>query len=96
MRALLAQNGIPFPSSLPRGAFLGTITLEDCLATDQLLGAETEHERAMANVWIGHWAWKMSAPLRLDRPVPYKGALGVFEVPADAVHRMHLLTPRTP
>jgi hypothetical protein len=84
LRGILAAAGIKSAADLPRGALLGVVTLEDCLPADQLLfrGLDQE-ELAWSDFRPGCWAWKVSGARRLDAPVPYRGALSLFEVPYE-------------
>src|SRR5262249_21196732 len=82
LRRILAENEIHGPADLPRGAFVGSVTLEDCVPTDDLLyGKPDAKQFAWTDIRPGQWAWKMSGARRLDAPVPYQGVLGLFEVP---------------
>jgi hypothetical protein len=82
IRDILARAGYKSPFDLPRRAFVGTITLEDCLPTDQLLHSQVgEHHFAFGDFQPGMWAWKMSNPRPLPHPIGFPGRLGVFEVP---------------
>jgi len=86
LRALLAQAGIHYSADLPRGALLGTITLEDCVPTEQFLYTGAAGcDGSMADFQPGRWAWIMSNPQLLEAPFPYRGQLGVFEVPERVV-----------
>ena len=70
------------PADLPRGVLLGTITVEDCVPTDQVLFSNPDpRELALGNFGPGKWAWRMSDPQCLPAPIPFQGALGLFEVP---------------
>ena len=55
---------------LPLGALLGTVELLDC--------RPVEDERLP-----GGWAWVLDNPEPLPEPVPYRGRLGIFEVPDE-------------
>ena len=57
-------------SALPLGAILGAVDLVDCRKT-------------RASRWHHHGAvgWYFENPRRLQTPIPYKGQLGVFNVP---------------
>ena len=63
---------------------MGTITLEDCLPTDQVRYRNAdERELACGNFRPGYWAWRMTNPLQLPALIPYTGTLGIFDVPDD-------------
>ena len=81
-RSALARAGIKAASDLPRRVLLGSVTLEDCLPTDQVLYENAdERELAIGDFRPGNWAWRMTNPLQLPAPIPYKGVLGIFDVP---------------
>ena len=89
-RRLLAEGRIKYPSNLPRRAILGAVTMESCLDTDEALFNHPDpQELELRGFRRGHWAWKMGAPRQLENPIPYRGALGVFEVP-DELMILHL------
>jgi hypothetical protein len=68
--ALRAALGHDDWRRLPLGALLGTVELIDCTPTE-------EDSRQ------GGWAWILGSPEPLAQPIPYRGCLGVFEVPDD-------------
>lgn len=38
--------------------------------------------------FFGKWGFQLANPIAFDEPVPCKGALGIFTVPADALARI--------
>jgi hypothetical protein len=77
------------------GAIVGWVTLFDCLHID-LLRQELTAGSQLLNRWItrlnehhieGPFCWCMSEPRRFLKPIPYRGRLGLFDVPDE------LLTP---
>jgi len=58
------------PSSLVIGAILGAVDLIDC-------------KKKVSSRWHrrGQVGWYFANPRRLRSPIPYKGQLGLFEVP---------------
>ncbi len=81
-RALLKRHGLAAPEWLPRGALLGSVTVEDCLPLEQLLYADPEAvEPALGLYPPGLWAWKLRSPCPFAKPIPCRGALGIFDVP---------------
>ena len=68
--ALRAALGHDDWRRLPLGALLGTVELIDCTPTE-------EDSRP------GGWAWVLDNPEPLPQPIPYRGCLGIFEVPDD-------------
>jgi len=57
-------------SSLVLGAILGAVDLIDC----KKKASSRWHVR-------GQFGWYLTDPRRLRTPIPYKGQLGIFEVP---------------
>lgn len=41
-------------------------------------------EAALGDFRPGRWAWQVDSPVQLPRPIPYKGAQGVFHLSQDA------------
>jgi activating signal cointegrator 1 len=68
--ALRAALGHDDWRRLPLGALLGTVELLDC--------RPVEDERLP-----GGWAWLLEDAEPLAEPIPYRGHLGIFEVPDD-------------
>ena len=80
----LARAGILSPTDLPRGAFLATCRLIDCIPTEQAVGnLPSEYELAFGDYSPGRWAWHLTDVTRLAVPIPARGALGLWLVPAD-------------
>lgn len=71
----------PFPSGLtlpafedlPRGCLFGGVTITDCAG---------EHPSPW---FFGRYGFVLSDPKPLPRPIPYKGRLGFFDVPASVL-----------
>ncbi len=84
-RQLLAGAGINSTADLPTGALIGTVQLEDCLATDQLRYERADPaELALGDFRHGYWAWKLTQPQAFAVPIPFSGVLWMFDV-ADAL-----------
>lgn len=73
---ILARLGIEPPDEYPRGAIVAVAWLADCLDGD---------DPALAgNPWAeGPVCWVLREVRPLARPVPCKGRLGLWDVPAD-------------
>ena len=65
--------------SLGRGHPAGTMLLE----ADGAKYTVFEPERTFGDYTAGRYAWKLSAPRPLSEPVPWRGSLGLFKVPAE-------------
>ncbi len=53
-----------------------------------LLGESTFAEqvtKATSKWFFGRYAWPVSEPLAYAKPIPYRGRLGIFEVPDEVV-----------
>ncbi len=61
----------PF-SQYTRGAIIGRAELIDCVR---------DHPSKWARP--GSWHWVLSNPVLFGKPIPYKGRLGLFEVPEE-------------
>ena len=79
------RYGIPL-SEMVFGAVVAVCDLVDCLS----YSAIRDHSRKYP--WIrdhkhteGPWCWVLSNVRRLATPVPYKGSLGLFDVPNSLV-----------
>jgi hypothetical protein len=58
------------------GLVLGAVTVVDCVLVEEApAGPDTE----------GPWCWILAAPVRLPRPVPCKGRLGMWTPPAGVL-----------
>jgi hypothetical protein len=66
---VLGTHGLPGHG--PRGVILGTVELVDIVLDCD------------CSPWAmpGHFHWKLANPERLDEPIPYTGALGLWDWP---------------
>jgi hypothetical protein len=82
--ALLRALGHARWADLPCGALLGTVELLDCWPGDDVdLNALPEEERALGDFGPGRWVWELGDPRPLAEPIPFRGRLGLFDVPDD-------------
>jgi hypothetical protein len=79
---------MPLPSSGELTAF--TTAMRDaggCLVgTVEIHGCVQQHPSAF---FVGKYGFLLRNPFILPKPVPYKGALGFFEVPSDLCGAIH-------
>lgn len=68
--------GEPPQSQLVFGAILGVAQLDDCVHIERVRGEPFAE---------GPWCWLLSDVRAFERPVPYSGSQGLFEVPYDMV-----------
>ena len=74
---LLLPEDDEFLRALPRGAIIGEVHITACRPIDSL-----NCEPTRPSPWaLGPWCWSMAWPSLYDEPVPWKGSLGLFEVP---------------
>jgi hypothetical protein len=72
--------------ALPLGAIIAVGRLVDVVPTYEfhLNGRElSDHERAFGDYSSGRFAWMLAGVVRLARPVPCRGALGLWNVNAS-------------
>lgn len=81
------------PLWLPFGAIVGQVDLVDCRPTESFTAEELdtecffEHfqeatwtEGALGNFAPGRFGWVLEKPQKFEKPIPYKGSQGFFEV----------------
>jgi hypothetical protein len=71
------NDGSPTPpeSAMSFGAIVGVVQLVNCLPVRQV---------DPGNVWAeGPWCWLLADPRPLAQPVPYRGQMGLFDVPDE-------------
>ena len=88
-KSALAGIGVRSPDDLPTGAIIGST---EVLAYQQMVAGGLdlgfgeveiveEPERSFGDYEPGRWAWRLGdAPTQIE-PVPFKGQLGLFEIP---------------
>lgn len=67
------------------GAIVGRCILADCVAVSELWRQYPElvgHRHV-----FGPYCFVLKDPVRFERPIPYRGALGFFEVPLEILQR---------
>ena len=71
------------PTTLPRGVVLGTAYLTATSRTEEvreaLRWADDHLELAAGDYDDDRWAWQFVMPLALAKPIPARGALGLWE-----------------
>lgn len=69
------------PARLPFGAIVAVARLVACRPTWEVLPTIRPIEKLYGNYGPGRYAWILDEVLALERPVPYRGSQGFFEVP---------------
>ena len=64
--------GLPPYSEMARGAIIGQATMIDCVTTHP------------SPFFFGPWGHVYADPVMFREPIPYKGKLGIFDVPEIA------------
>lgn len=82
----LAAMGLSIdPLTVPRGALLGSIEIVDCVPCESVRDNLDDAEREYGDYTYGRYAWVLSEPRLLSRPVLYRGGRGFFDVPRAVV-----------
>jgi activating signal cointegrator 1 len=83
-------------AALPLGAIVAVAHLDAVCRTEAihwpgvtaLHGIDPERELAFGDYAPGRFAWRLSAVIRLANPIPCRGALGLWDVPADIARQL--------
>lgn len=84
----LNQRGIipVTPSNLPMGMVLGTVDLVDVFPSYAI--EVTPLEDSLGDFGPDRFAWVLGDPRPFTEPVPARGALGLWNLPAPAPHEL--------
>lgn len=74
--AFIERLGLLVPDDLPRGCILGVVTLTDIIDPSEC------DDDPFAE---GPFCWQLSFPVKLERPVPFRGQLGLFDLPTEVL-----------
>ena len=75
-RSGLVDAGFKNVADIPLGCIIGSVLLEQSIPTTEVVSSEE-----FGNFSSGRFAWKMSFPVLLPRPIPFRGQQGFFEGP---------------
>lgn len=65
----------------PLGAFVGSVVLSGCYRTEDW---ESDPDDEAAGNWApGRYAWKLTDPVALSKPIPAVGRQGFWKAPAN-------------
>lgn len=67
---------------IPRGALLGTVEILDCLPVEEMRRVIVPDQEPWA---FGPFCYSLANATRFDTPIPWKGALGFFDVPDNVL-----------
>ncbi|MBC9783509.1 ASCH domain-containing protein [Heliobacterium chlorum] len=82
MRESKTQYGLYF-YEMPLGSIIAICNLVDVIPVEDISGLTTK-ERAFGDYSPGRYAWVLEDVRPLDKPVPAKGKLGLWEWAGDA------------
>jgi hypothetical protein len=85
--------GIPGYDELPRGMIVAVGLLLECRPTEEVIhsGLVSLEEAVWGNYAPGRYGWIFSRMVMLSEPIPFRGALGLFDWPAPAeIECLHL------
>lgn len=68
---------------LPLGAIVCVCHLEECVRTEKVSPSLTSQEMKWGDYHEGRFAYRLSNIRQLNEPIPVKGALGFWQVPAE-------------
>jgi hypothetical protein len=69
-----------FPSlQLPLGCLIGRVELIDCISTADFIPDNCD--RICGDFSAGRFGWKREWFARFEKPIPYKGRQGIFDIP---------------
>lgn len=71
-------------SQLPFGALIATASLKECLKYGHWVEALSEQERAFGYYAAGRYGWVFENIQPLPKPIPFRGAQGIFDVEVTA------------
>jgi hypothetical protein len=83
------EFGGHWAKDLPMGAIVGVVEIIDCKPTEEVY---TDKDGAPSDdYWCGNFApdrfaWKKGRYQKFERPIPYTGRQGFFEVPLDVIN----------
>ena len=83
MRELLKPHGYQSLSDFPRGAVVCKLDLIDCVSTDNYIAEHPEYQ--LGDYSSGRFVWITDNLVTLEKPVPFSGAQGFFNVPNETL-----------
>lgn len=89
---------VELPTRLPFGAFVAVVDLHDCVGIEDCTIPDDPHEYAFGDYTrdAGRFALKTRDRVRLPRPIPYRGAQRLFNVPdamfADVIDKVRAVS----
>lgn len=69
------------PFDFPCGSIIGVVTILNCNRVEDVRDLISPRERALGDYSDGRFAWELSNPRLLEKPIPINGQMGVWHVP---------------
>jgi hypothetical protein len=80
------EFGCHWAMDLPTGALIGRVRIIDCIATEHMpAGHADTDDFECGNFGPDRFAWKRGEFEVFKRPIPYRGAQGLFVIPDDVL-----------
>jgi hypothetical protein len=73
---------------LPLGQIVAIANLVDCKPTEDVAAELSGLERLYGNYTPGRWAWFLANIECVPSPIPCRGALGLWQVPAPVIREL--------
>lgn len=90
--APLSCIGIYEPAHVPLGTIVAVCRLEDIEPTSvvrpRLLGFSLDDEYEYGDYSDGRFAWHLKDVIALPEPIPWRGMLGLWDVPAELAAKL--------
>jgi hypothetical protein len=77
--------------ALPLGSIVAVANLRDCAPTEDVLRGLDRVERLYGDYTPGRWAWFLADIYSFSEPIPCRGALGLWRVPASVIDRIMMI-----
>lgn len=90
IRKLLKHLDLLLLTDLPRGVILGSVQVVSVAPSETLKTLLDPEQLALGHFDPKWFGWQLTNPVLLSEPIPYKGTLGLFEVPMVVVAGSHL------
>lgn len=82
----LFDDDIAFqPCDLPRGCLLCKVEMVDCQEIGIYNIPFREIEKELGDYTLGRYMWKTENVNVFEKPIPYRGSQGIFDVPDDVI-----------
>jgi hypothetical protein len=85
------KKGFDTIRDLPRGAIIAVARISDCSPTTEFMRAKLfKNQLAFGDFSNGRFAWFLTSVIPLTRPIPCKGALGLWTPPENIDRQLYI------